>query len=162
MVTVTVLTLGISPDNAPYVMQSLTSKIVSFGFGHPDCEDLEQGIYPFTMGYRTLAKLTLARQQSRQHAMLLDGAVPRLTNLVTLQSSDKVRLPSTCLQVSIALDNYRVLLHTFLGPVHCLTYEFDCFAATWKAKSAQLEQQMGEYPLTPIYVVRWVQLRLNV
>jgi hypothetical protein len=113
------------------------------------------------VGYRTQAESNLARQQSRQHALLLDGAAPRLTDLVTLQSSDKVRLPSTCLQVSIALDNYRVLLHTFFGPVHRLTYEFDRFTATWKAKSAQFEQQMGEYPLTPIYVVRWVQLHLN-
>ena len=157
-----VLTLGISPDTAPYVTPSLTSKIVSFAFGHPDCEDLEQGIHPFTVGYRTQAESNLARQQSRQHALLLDGAAPRLTDLVTLQSSDKVRLPSTCLQVSIPLDNYRVLLQTFFGPIHRLTYEFDRFTATWKAKSAQFEQQMGEYPLTPIYVVRWVQLRLNV
>jgi hypothetical protein len=111
-------------------MPSLTLKIISFGFEHPDCEDLEQGIHPFIMGYCTLAESNLAHQQSRQHALLLDGAAPRLTDLVTLQSSDKVHLPSTCLQVSITLDNYRVLLHTFFGPVHRLTYEFDCFTAS--------------------------------
>jgi hypothetical protein len=92
----------------------------------------------------------------------MDGAAPRLANVITLAASEKVRMPRTCIQVSITLDNYRVVLHTCFGPDHRLTAEFDYFTASWKARAAQFETSMGGEPLIPLYVVRWVQLRLNM
>ena len=72
-------------------------------------------------------------------------------------------MPQTCIQVSITLDNYRVILHTCLGPEHCLTREFDAFTALWKARAAQFEVSMLTEPLlSSLYVVHWVQLHLNM
>jgi hypothetical protein len=48
------------------------------------------------------------------------------------------------------------------GEAHRLTIEFDAFTASWKARAAQFEAQLVHHPLTPLYVVQWVQLRLNM
>jgi hypothetical protein len=85
--------------------------------------------------------------------MLLDGAAPCLEDVVTLAASEKVCMLWTCLQVSITLDAYRVLLHTCLGQAHRLTTEFDAFPASWKARAAQFEAQLPTQPLIPLYVV---------
>jgi hypothetical protein len=154
--------LGLAPDLAPIITPALTTKITSFSFGHSNSDELEYGIHPFTVGYRNSAEATQARLQVTQHSMLLDGAAPRLEDVVTLAASEKVRMPRTCLQVSITLDAYRVLLHTFLGPEHRITVEFDAFTASWKARAAQFEAQLHTQPLIPLYVIRWVQLRLNM
>lgn len=80
-----------------------------------------------------------------------------------LAASKKVRMPQTCIHVSITLlDNYRVIIHTCLGPDHHLTRGFDAFTASWKARVAQFEVPMVTKPLIPLYVVHWVQLHLNM
>jgi hypothetical protein len=94
------------------------AKIAAVSFGHANSDELEQGINPFTVGYRNQDETTEARTQATQHAMLMDGAAPRLADVITLAASEKVRMPRTCIQVSITLDNYRVVLHTCFGPDH--------------------------------------------
>lgn len=158
----TAVALGLAPDLAPVITPALVAKIAAFSFGHANSDELEQGINPFTVGYRNQDETTEARTQATQHAMLMDGAAPRLADVITLAASEKVRMPRTCIQVSITLDNYRVMLHTCFGPDHRLTAEFDYFTASWKARAAQFEASMGGEPLIPLYVVRWVQLRLNM
>jgi len=158
----TAAALGLAPDLAPIITPALTGKITAFAFGHSNSDELEYGIHPFTVGYRNADETTTARSQVTKHAMLMDGAAPRLEDVVTLAATEKVRMPRTCLQVSITLDAYRVILHTCLGEAHRLTIEFDAFTASWKARAAQFEAQLVHHPLTPLYVVRWVQLRLNM
>ena len=113
-------TLGLAPDLAPIITPALVSKITAFQFGHTNGDELEYGIHPFTVGYRNPTEATHARLQVTQHAMLLDGATPRLEDVVTLAASEKVRMPQTCLQVSITLDAYRVILHACFGAAHRL------------------------------------------
>jgi hypothetical protein len=158
----TAAALGLAPEQAPIITPGLAGKITAFAFGHSNSEELEYGIHPFTVGYRNADEATAARIQVTQHTMLMDGAAPRLEDVVTLAATEKVRMPRTCLQVGITLDAYRVLLHTCFGPAHRLTAEFDAFTASWKARAAQFEAQLAEHPLIPVYVVRWVQLPLNL
>lgn len=68
----------------------------------------------------------------------------------------------TCLQMSITLDAYHIILHTCLGHTHQLTVEFNAFTALWKACAAQFEAQLTQHPLIPLYMVWWVQLCLNM
>jgi hypothetical protein len=94
--------------------------------------------------------------------MLMGGAAPRLADVIQLASTDKARLPTTCLQAGITLESYRVLLQACLGVEHPLTAEYSNFVRTWPQFAPKFELQMGTQPLMPALVIRWVQLRLNV
>jgi hypothetical protein len=96
--------LGLAPDMAPIITPALTGKIISFKFGHSNSNKLEYGIHTLTVGYRNVSETMQARMQISRHAMLLDGAAPRLEDMVTLAATEKVRMPRTCLQDSITLD----------------------------------------------------------
>lgn len=129
----TASTLGLAPDLAPIIMSASTAKITAFTFSHANSDELEQGIRPFTMGYQNAEETMCTCLQATQHTMLLDGATPRLEDIIILAAREKVCMPQTCIQVSINLDNYRVILHTCLGTDHHLTMAFDAFTASWKA-----------------------------
>jgi hypothetical protein len=147
--------LGLTPDMVPIVTPVLTGKIRSFGFGHTNSEELKYGIHPFTVGYRNASETTQARMQISQHAMLLDGAAPHLEDIVTLATTKRVRMLRTCLQVSITLDAYRVILYTCFGPTHQVS----------SACSRHLGKKPGQLPtqpLIPLFMAQWVQLCLNM
>jgi hypothetical protein len=153
--------MGAPADVSPIVTPSLASKLVTFSFGHPNSDDLNEGIHPFTVGYRSPAEADHARAQAQQHAMLMEGAAPRLADVIQLASTDKARLPTTCLQAGITLESYRILLQACLGAEHPLTIEYGNFVRTWPQFAPKFEHQMSTQPLTPVLVIRWVQLRLN-
>jgi hypothetical protein len=161
-IAATALLMGVAADSAPIVTPSLAAKLVTFNFGHPNSDDLNEGIHPFTVGYRSPTEADHARAQAQQHAMLMEGAAPRLADVIQLASTDKVRLPTTCLQAGITLESYRVLLQACLGADHPLTLEYSTFVRTWPQFAPKFEHQMSSQPLTPVLVIRWVQLRLNV
>jgi hypothetical protein len=75
-----------------------------------------------------------------------------LEDVVTLVVTEKVRMPWTCLQVSITLDAYRVILHTCLGEAHQLTIEFDAFMASWKARATQFHQGRNHFGKSLFYL----------
>jgi hypothetical protein len=156
------LSMGALADVSPIVMPLLAAKLVTFSFGHLNSDDLNKGIHPFTVGYRTPTKADHVRAQAQQHAMLMEGAAPRLADVIQLASTDKVRLPTTCLQAGITLESYKVLLQACLGTDHPLTTEYSNFVRTWPQFAPKFELQMAAQPLTPVLVIRWVQLRLNV
>jgi hypothetical protein len=154
--------MGVAADVTPIVTPSLAAKLVTFSFGHPNSDDLNEGIHPFTVGYQSPVEADHARAQAQQHAMLMEGAAPRLADVVQLASTNTVRMLTTCLQAGITLESYKVLLQACLGGDHPLTVEYSGFVRTWPQFATKFEIQMAEHPLTPVLVIRWVQLRLNV
>jgi hypothetical protein len=64
-IAVMALSMGASADVSPIMIPSLAAKLVTFSFGHPNSNDLNEGIHPFTVGYRTPTKADHARAQAQ-------------------------------------------------------------------------------------------------
>jgi hypothetical protein len=112
-ITMMALSMGALANVSPIATPLLVAKLVTFRFGHPNSDDLTEADH--------------ARAQAQQHAMLMEGAAPCLVDIIQLASTDKVRLPTMCLQAGITLESYKVLLQACLGAEHLLTTEYSNF-----------------------------------
>ena len=148
-------------SNAPIITASLATKIASLQFGMTDLDDLEDGVQPFSVGYRTPTSARIARTQVGDYDTLLQSnAGATLTDIQQFRDADKVTLPTEVLQVSATLRSYLLVLNVLLGANHVLTVEFEKFVHGWLLdEMALLELCVGK-PMLPALVLRWLQLRI--
>jgi hypothetical protein len=151
------------PSSAPIITPALAAKIIIFQFdpayGHVD--NLEDGIQPFLVGYRNPLAVQAARDNAGNYDLLHQGSVgATMVDILQFKNSDKIAMPTAIIHVTLALKQYRVLLHMLLKGTHQLAVEFDLFCTAWSNQEADLHELCSSTPYFAALVVRWVQIRL--
>jgi hypothetical protein len=143
------------------ITPTLATKIVMFQFGQTNMDDLEEGIQPFSVAYRNPTDTRAAKDNAENYDLLHQGALgATMPDIVQFRETDKVVMPTTAIQVSATLRQYRVLLHMLLQSTQPLTREFDSFCAAWTLDETNINEVCTTTPCFAALVLRWLQLRV--
>ena len=77
----------------PIAMANLALRISTLKFASVDEDDLEQGLQPFAVAYRSQKMLAEQAALNSLHALLYLGA-PQLTNLWAMKTANKLWIPT--------------------------------------------------------------------
>jgi hypothetical protein len=146
---------------APVVTPSLSKKLATLQFSHPDIDNLDDGIQPFVVGVRSKKEQANLKSYIGYYDSILEGgAAPGLKDLQDLSQKDKVAMPKTLLQAQTTLRSFHVLLRAMLPESHDLVIQFARFCTAFNRKLLQLEENSPGQNF-PAQIVRFLQIRIS-
>lgn len=149
------------------ITPGMAKKIASVEWSMDDENNLEHGIHPFHVCYRTPSAQELLRQLVSTHSMVSEhDANPSLQDAQVLLAAEKIDLPLTWAQVRYTLMNTHALCHACLGATHPHTVAVHAAVMRYQSLEPLLETVALPPDVSrahaPAYFLRWFQLRFSV
>lgn len=143
---------------APHIDPGLAKCITTGNYLQHNLDDLTTGIQPFRTVWMNADAKSEADSVADNFDALHAGAGAQLSDLSKLHSN-KVRFPSTFLELGYSLKSFLVLCVTLFGEHHPLVTEYHHLVLLWDRRMMVLESSLNQsdYPK----VLRWLQTRTS-
>ena len=142
---------------------SMVSKLVNLSsLFPPDQDQLTHGINPFLFGLTTPSQADQLLQRAHLYRTLYSsGGAPSLTDVVTLEADDDIRVATDVAHLGPSLDGCRVALSAVLGQNHLVVASLNHLRADVGRHMQSLAHRQYSNPTLAAEIQRYVQVVLR-
>ena len=141
----------------------LVSKLINLStLFPPDQDELTHGINPFLFGLTTPSQAAQMAQRAHLYQTLFaSGGAPTLSDVVTLEADDSVRVATDVTHLGPSLDGCRVALSALLGRAHPMVLSLHAFRTDVERHMHVLSHRQLMQPTIAAEIQRYVQVSLR-